>query len=98
MYVEAQLVDANVLSITFNEDVKAADFKTGVTIKVNDKTVRISSAARQRSSKVVHYTLKDPIHPSDTITWAYNAGEGMIQNWSGDQLLSVSEKTITVSP
>lgn len=100
MFVQAQLRKSNVIAVTFNQDVKAADFRAGVTIKVNNKSVRILTAARQQAPKIVHYVLKDLVRPSDNITWAYDASEGTIQNWSGGQLLSILEKragTSTIS-
>lgn len=97
MYVNAHLSKSNVLTVTFNEDVKAADFAAGVTIKVNDKSVRVPTTVRQRDAKVVRYVLKEPIRTSDNVTWSYNAAEGTIQNFSGDQLFSVSEKKANVS-
>jgi len=94
MYVSAQLNDGNVLVVTFSQDIKAADFESGVRVKVNDKSVHVLSAKRGRDMAVVHYVLKDWVHGSDAITWAYDATQGSIQNLSGGQLLSVSEKQV----
>ena len=96
-YVGGRLLNGNVLAITFSQDVKADDFRPGVSIRVNDRSARISRAERQRDAHLVHYILKDATRASDTITWAYDAAEGMIHNWSGDQLLSVSEKNVPVA-
>jgi len=96
MFVGAQLTNGNVLVVTFSQDVKAADFKAGVTIKVNGKSVEVSSAARQRERDVVRYILKAPLSVRDAVTWTYCGADGAIQNLSGDQLLSVSGRVATI--
>lgn len=95
MYVNAELTKGNNVVVTFSQDVKAADFKAGVSIKVNGEPVGISRALRQGRADVVHYVLETLPRPGDTITWAYDAADGNIRNLSGGQLLSVSEKIIT---
>jgi hypothetical protein len=83
-----------VVAITFSEDVKASNFKAGVSIKVNGRTAPISSADHKSRANVVDYLLKVPVGTNDSITWSYKNAEGSIQNVNGDQLLSVSEKPI----
>jgi len=65
-----------------------------VTIRANGEVIGISHALRQVRADVVHYVLELPIGLVDTATWEYDAGEGNIQNWSGGQLLPVSEKAV----
>lgn len=94
LYVGAERSNGEAIAVTFSQDVKAADFKAGVSIKVNGRRVDVSRVLREGRADVVSYILRDPVRSGDTVTWDYDAAEGTIQNWSGDQLLSVSEKTV----
>jgi hypothetical protein len=94
LYVGAGLRTDNTLVVKFSQDVKATDFGAGVTIKVNGKPARVSSATRAGRADMVRYKLQDRVDPASTLTWAYDAAKGNIQNWSGGQLLSVAEKIV----
>lgn len=93
LYVNALLSRNDAVDVTFSQDVKALDFKAGVRIQVNGQTAEISRTLRLGAGEV-RYVVAKAIRSGATITWAYDAVEGNIQNLSGDPLLSVSEKEI----
>ena len=94
-YVVAELSDGNAVTVTFSENIKATDAKAGVRILVNDRTAEIAHTFSDPGHpNLLHFVLKNSVRPGDTVTWAYDAATGSIQNWSGDQLLSVTRKAI----
>jgi len=97
MYVSSRLSHGNVLTVVFSQDVKAIDFGAGVVISVNGRPVRFATAAHQRGGDSVNYILKHRVSFSDTVTWSYDSRAGMIEDCSGIQLLSVSEKRSDVA-
>lgn len=95
MYAGAAANSGNVVAVTFSEEVKAVDFKAGVTVKLNGAPVAVKKADRDARSGVVRYVLARSVTANDRITWSYDATAGNIQNLNGGQLLSVSEKTVS---
>jgi len=94
-YVGSKIIDGNVVTTTFNQSVKASDFKAGVSIRANGKPLQIAIARRQACCPdVIQYVVKEPIRAGAKLTWDYDAAVGDIHNWSGDQLQSVSAKVI----
>jgi hypothetical protein len=75
---EVGTVDATTVAVTFDSDVVATNYATGVTIKVNNVAQAISSATRQTDHSVVYYVIPAVIS-TDTVTWAYSATTGVIK-------------------
>jgi len=96
LYVRSDLQCADRLTVIFTQEVKALDFRTGVTIRVNGSSVVVDRILRGGPADTVDYILADPVRAGEEVTWAYNASEGSIQNSSGDSLPSTSEKVVTV--
>ena len=98
-YVKAKLTlsDPSAVTVTFSESVKAADFRKGVAINVNGSSVHVLEAVRQPSGDAVRYRIGTAVAPEDSATWAYDASVGTIQNWDGDNMLSVAAKRIRMS-
>jgi hypothetical protein len=95
LFVKARLNDRGEVFVEFTQDVKAADFKAGTTIRVDGTPAAISRAEIEAGhNNVVGYLLKGPVHPGATLTWSYLTAGGKIENLSGSPLLSVSEKSI----
>lgn len=95
MFVDAVIVNGNTVAVTFSQDVKATDFKSGVTIEINGQSAIVSGAlVSPTDPDVVHYLVNTLVRPSDGLTWTYDGRHGFIQNLNGDHLLSVSAKTV----
>jgi hypothetical protein len=90
-YVKAELdkTDPSAITVVFSELIKSSDFRAGVTIAVNGKPARLLDATRQTAGDEVRYRLGTAIVSGDWVTWAYDAGSGTIQNWDGDNMLSI---------
>jgi len=80
------------LDVTFSEEVKASDFTAGSEVRINGRPIRVKTAFRDNSRRIVRYVLSRRIKSRDKITWSYNSAYGNILNLNGDQLMAVSEK------
>jgi hypothetical protein len=95
LFVKATLNDQRKVAVEFSQDVKAADFKGGASVRINGILAAISQAEIEAGDgNVVDYSLKRPVPSGATLTWSYLAAAGTIENLSGSSLLSVSEKSI----
>jgi hypothetical protein len=94
---EIGTVDASTVEVTFDQDITASNYATGVTIKVNDVSAAISSATRQANHAVVRYVIPVLWHGSgDSVTWEYDADTGDIAGESGSlPLEDVSAQAVT---
>jgi hypothetical protein len=93
LYVGANLIHGNKIAVTFSQDIRAVDYQSGVRLKVNGKPVGILRTERRPGrADVVSYVVRDTVRDGDTVTWAYDAALGTIQNLSGIPMHSVSEK------
>jgi hypothetical protein len=88
-------VDASTVVVTFDQNVKAGDYKAGVVIKVNGVAATISSAARQATRGIVRYALSSAVTAGQTVTWEYAAIDGFIGNAADAQLADVSAQAVT---
>lgn len=70
---EIGTVDASTVVITFDQNITASNYATGVTIKVNTVTQVISSATRQANHAIVYYVIPEA-EEGDTVTWQYTGG------------------------
>lgn len=74
-FVSAEVgsIDNSTVAVTFSGPVSAIgdDYASGVTIKVNDSAVAVSSATRQSNHALVYYVLGAVVHSGDTVTWEY---------------------------
>jgi len=88
-------VDDTTVAVTFDSDVTAANYATGVTIKVNDVSQSIASATRQTNHAVVYYVIPSVIS-ADTVTWDYSATTGLIRAaLDGSALATVTAQAVT---
>jgi len=94
---EIGTVNASTLVVTFNSDISASNYGTGVTIKVNSVATTITSATRQANHAIVRYVIPVLYHGSgDVVTWEYNAAVGNIVGEVGSiALANVSAQTVT---
>jgi hypothetical protein len=101
MYVRAKTTAGDVVAVSFSEDVKAVDFKTGVTIRVDGAPVTIKDAVRGPGLNTVRYVFDSGVNgdhkvtKNPQVTWAYDATAGNIQNLSGDHLPATSAKVVS---
>lgn len=87
----------DIVVAVFSENVKAANYATGVIIKVNSTPATISSATRQATKTTVHYALSAPVNDGDAVTIEYAAIDGFIEDANGNQLANMSATTATNS-
>lgn len=94
---EIGTVNASALDVTFDQDVSAADYSNGVTIKVNGAATSITSATRQSNHAIVRYVIPVLWHGSgDAVTWEYASGSGNIIAESGATALGdVTAQSVT---
>lgn len=94
-FVNATLMSRNSIVVKFSQEVKAQNYATGVRIKSSGNAIGILRAFRDNSHlDSVHYQVDRAINLKSTISWSYEAADGLIQNLSGDNLLSVSTKPV----
>lgn len=94
---EIGTVNGYTLVVTFDSDIVASNYSTGVTVKVNNVSQTISSATRQANHAIVRYVIPIPWHGSgDALTWEYDADTGNIEGESGGEpLADVSAQVVT---
>lgn len=94
---EIGAVNASTVAVTFDGDVTASDYATGVTIKVNGTATSITSATRQSNHAIVYYVIPVLWHGSgDTVTWEYASGSGnIISELNGVVLGDVTAQSAT---
>lgn len=88
-------VNASTVVVTFDQDVTASNYATGVTIKVGGVSQTISSATRQANHAVVHYVIPVLWHGSgDSVTWEYTGGN-IAGESGGASLETVTAQAVT---
>lgn len=95
---EIGAVNASTLVVTFDSNVDASNYATGVTIKVNGTATSITNAIRQSDNHAkVNYLIPILWHGSgDTVTWEYASGSGNIVAESDSTPLGgVSAQSVT---
>ncbi len=94
---EIGTVNASTVAVTFDSNVSASNYATGVTIKVNGTATSITSATRQANHAIVYYVIPVLWHGSgDTVTWEYASGSGNIVSESDSTPLGdVSAQSVT---
>jgi hypothetical protein len=93
---EIGTVNATTVAVTFNTNMAAVgnDFKTGVTIKVNNSPVVISTATRQTDRTKVYYVIPAVI-AYDTVTWEYTSTTGHLESDANSEPLdTVSAQSV----
>lgn len=88
-------VAVNTVVGTFSDEVKAANYATGVVIEKNASPATISSSARQADKTKVHWVLSASADGGDDLTVSYSAIDGFLQTASGAQVASVVDKVVT---
>lgn len=90
-------VNAFTLPVTFDSNVSASNYATGVTIKVNGTATSITSATRQANHAIVRYVIPVLWHGTgDAVTWEYNSATGNIVSESdATPLGDVSAQSVT---
>jgi len=74
---EVGTVDDYTVVVTYNAEVKATNYATGVTIKKNTVAQTIDSATRQTATpNVVYFVLHDPVIDTDDVTFEYDGYTG----------------------
>jgi len=93
---EIGLLSSTIVVATFDEVVKAPDYKLGVTIKVDAVAATISTAARNEGNKTqVRFTLSAPVGAGDVVTISYVAVDGFIENQYGIGLEDLTDAAVT---
>ncbi len=94
---EIGTVNASTVIVTFDSNVSASNYATGVTIKVNGSATSITSATRQANHAIVRYVIPVLWHGSgDTVTWEYASGSGNIVSESDSTPLGdVTAQSVT---
>jgi hypothetical protein len=94
---EIGTVNGYTVVVTFDSDISASNYATGVTIKANNVSQTITSATRQANHAIVRYVIPIPYHGNgDTLTWEYDADTGNIEGESGGvPLADVTAQAVT---
>jgi len=94
-YVDATLTGRSSIRVRFSQEVKASSYAAGVRIQVNGAAARIVRAVRDASElDAVHYEIDKAVGSKDRVSWAYRAADGVINNMSGEDLLTVEPKPV----
>src|SRR3970040_1067203 len=92
---EIGTVNGYTVVVTFDMNISASNYATGVTIKENGVATTITSATRQANHAVVHYEIPIPWHGSgDVITWEYTGGN-IVSEADATALATVTAQTVT---
>src|SRR3990172_10161031 len=92
---EIGTVNGYTVVVTFDMNISASNYATGVTIKENGVATAITSATRQANHAVVHYEIPIPWHGSDdVITWEYTGGN-IVSEADATALATVTAQTVT---
>jgi len=92
---EIGTVNGYTVVVTFDKDIAASNYATGVTIKVNSVSQSIVSATRQANHAIVRYVIPIPWHGSDdVITWEYTGGDYESES-DATALETVTAQTVT---
>lgn len=73
----------------------SGNYALGVTIRVNGASASIASATLQSGSMRIHYELSSAVDADDTISFAYSASTGDLQDGSGVEIADVPETSAT---
>ena len=97
LYSSAEIGTVNAYTVvaTFDQNITASNYATGVTIKVNTVSQTITSATRQANHAIVHYVIPVLWHGSgDTVTWEYTGGNIVAED-DATALANVSAQAVT---
>lgn len=94
--VEVGTVTSSTVVAVFDEKVTGdGDLLTGVSITVDAAAATISSATRQSDQKTVYYVLDTPVAYGETVLFSYTTATGKIENLSGVDLASITDRAVT---
>ncbi len=91
---EVGTVNLNTVAVTFDRNVSASNFATGVTIKVNGSSVIVGSGTRQSNHAIVYYLINQGVIYTDTVTWEYTGGNTVAET-GGTSLATVAAQSVT---
>jgi hypothetical protein len=92
---EIGTVNGYTVVVTFDMDISASNYATGVTIKVNGETQSIESATRQANHAIVYYVIPDGFFVNtDVVTWEYTGGN-IVSESDATALDTVTAQTVT---
>ncbi len=88
--------DAFTIAVTFNHNINADNYATGVTIKANGASQAITTAIRQDNHSVVYYIIPPTWYGlGGALTWEYNSAVGNIKNENSNiPVITISSRTV----